>query len=350
MDSFTQKVRTFDAFPKVDSQHSVRSQRGGFSTLLTVFCGLLILWVEVGGYVGGYIERQFVVDEDVKSSLTINLDMLVAMPCEFLHTNVVDVTKDLYLAGEELNFEGFKFYVPEVFKLNDANNEHDFSKLDMAMQESMRAEFRLTGQRTNEGAPACHIFGSIPVNQVKGQFHITAKGFGYNDRLHVPIQALNFSHVIQEFSYGDFYPFVDNPLDATAKVTTENMQAYKYHSRVVPTKYEQMGLIIDMNQYSLTENHGVLELDPQGRPTGAPGIYFKYDFEPIKLVIRERRLSFLQFVLRLATILGGLLIVAGHLYRLYERLLSVVFGKKFVEKDTEKKEGGLLDKEYSKKE
>ena len=43
------------------------------------------------------------------------------------------------------------------------------------MQESLRAEFRSEGARVNEGAPACHIFGSIPVNQVRGDFRITGK-------------------------------------------------------------------------------------------------------------------------------------------------------------------------------
>ena len=61
-------------------------------------------------------------------------------------------------------------------------------------------------------------FGSIPVNQVRGDFRITGKGFGYRDRLHVPFESLNFSHVIQEFSFGEFYPYLNNPLDATGRL------------------------------------------------------------------------------------------------------------------------------------
>ena len=73
------KVKTFDAFPKVDPQHQVRSQRGGLSTLLTYFCGLLILWIELVGILG-YVDRQFTVDDQIRSALTINVDMIVAMP------------------------------------------------------------------------------------------------------------------------------------------------------------------------------------------------------------------------------------------------------------------------------
>lgn len=349
--SFAKRVQTFDAFPKVNSQHTLRSERGGLSTLMTMFCGLFFIWIEIGGFIGGYVDKQFVVDRVIKSNLTINVDMIVAMPCEFLHTNVIDITHDRYLAGETLNFEGISFFIPTGFSINNPNDRHDTPDLEEVMQESLKAEFRVQGLRKNEGAPACHIFGSIPVNQVRGHFHITAKGFGYRDRLHVSVEALNFSHVIQEFSFGDFYPFLNNPLDATGKVSDQKLQKYTYFAKVVPTLYEKLGLEIDTNQYSLTESHSVLKTHPiTTQPMGVPGIFFHYDFEPIKLHIAEKRIPFLQFIAKLGTILGGLLIAAGYLYRLYEKLLLILFGKKYVDKDREKKQGGLLDSEMDVKE
>ncbi|KAI5966979.1 uncharacterized protein KGF55_000388 [Candida pseudojiufengensis] len=344
MDSFSNRVKTFDAFPKVDPQHQVRSQRGGFSTILTYFFGLLILWIEVGGFIGGYIDRQFIVDDVIRSDLTINLDMMVAMPCEYLHTNVEDITRDRFLAGETLNFEGVNFFIPQGFKINNPNDFHESPDLDQVMQESLRAEFRSSGQRVNQGAPACHIFGQIPVNQVKGDFRITAKGFGYMDRSQVPIEAFNFSHVIQEFSFGEFFPFLNNPLDATGKITEEHLQVYGYYAKVVPTIYEKLGLEVDTNQYSLTENHLVVQFDQiTKRAQGVPGIYFRYNFEPIKLMIREKRIPFLQFVAKLGVIGGGLLVAAGYLFKLYEKLLLILFGKKYVDKGKEKKEAGLIN-------
>jgi len=349
MDGFAKKVRTFDAFPKVDEQHTVSSLRGGLSTILTWLCGLLILWVEVGGYLGGYVDHQFSVDDEVRSDTAINIDILVAMPCEFIHTNVQDITKDRYLAGETLNFVGMSFFTPEHFRINNPNDQHETPDLDEVMQESLKAMFAIAGERVDEKAPACHIFGSIPVNQVKGDFHITAKGYGYRDRLHVPFEALNFSHVIQELSFGEFYPMIRNPLDNSGKVVDDKLVAFKYYAKVVPTKYERLGVVVDTNQFSLTENILTFERSANGRPSGIPGIYFKYDFEPIKLSIKENRLSFWQFVSRLATIIGGLLVLAGYLYRLYERLLMILFAKKYVEKDTEKKTGGILDNEIKPK-
>ncbi|KAG7194121.1 uncharacterized protein KQ657_004829 [Scheffersomyces spartinae] len=334
-------VRTFDAFPKINSQHSVRSTRGGLSTILTTFMGLLIFWVEVGGYIGGYIDHQFTLDNSIKQDIAINIDMMIAMPCEFLHTNVLDITDDRFLAGELLNFEGTNFFVPSTFNI-DSEKEVVNVELNQVFAENMRAEYQVQGSRLNEGAPACHIFGSIPVNHVNGDFHITAKGYGYQDRNHVDLQSLNFSHVIAEFSYGEFFPFMNNPLDFTGRITNDHLQSYKYYTKIVPTHYEKLGLEVDTHQYALTEQHVTYKARE-----GIPGIFFKYDFEPIKLIIKEQRMSFIQFVARIGTILAGIMIVAGYFYRLYDRLLTILFGKRYASKDDEKKQGGILDsKQY----
>ncbi|EGV60967.1 hypothetical protein PSN45_002302 [Yamadazyma tenuis] len=345
MDGFATRVRTFDAFPKVDSEHTVRSLRGALSTIATYFFALVILWVEVGGFLGGYVDHQFVVDDQIRTNLSINIDMTVTMPCELIHTNVVDITDDRFLAAELLNFEGVHFFAPpQFFRINSQNKEYETPDLDHVMRENIRAEFYISGQKINQvaGAPACHIFGTIPVNHVQGEFHITAKGVGYQDSLHTPWERMNFSHVIQEFSFGTFYPMIDNPLDMSGKITHESLQSYKYYSNVVPTLYERLGIVVDTNQYSISEQHLVIRKDSNGRIYSPPGIFFKYEFEPIKLTIVEKRLPFIQFVARLGTILGGLLILAGYVFRMYERLLRLLFGRKYTERDTEKKDGGLL--------
>lgn len=337
MDAFTTKVRTFDAFPKVDNEHTVRSVRGALSTIMTYFFGLVVLWIEVGGFLGGYVDHQFIVDDQVQTDLLINVDMIVAMPCKYIHTNVVDITDDRVLASERLNFQGSNFFVPPMFRVNSPIHDTETPELDHVLRENLRAEFNVEGQRFNDQeGTACHIFGSIPVNQVSGDFHITAKGIGYRDREITPMESLNFSHVIQEFSYGNFYPLIDNPLDFTAEVTEHRTQAYKYYTKVVPTRYQKLGIVMDTNQYSLTEQHQVFDPNQQGPARQVPGIYFRYEFEPIKLVIEEKRLPFIQFVAKLGTILGGLLIVASYVFKLYEKILTLLYGRKYVERETEK--------------
>lgn len=339
MDNFSSKVRVFDAFPKVSPEHSVRSSRGGLSSVFTILFGLFILWIQIGGFLGGYIDRQFSVNKKIELDLDINVDLMVAMPCDSLVTNVMDITNDNFLASEVLNFVGVDFIVPPYFNINNQNDHHKTQNLDQAMEGSLRAEYAVKGKRFNTDAPACHIFGLIPVNHVKGEFFIAPKGAMYYLKNSVPLDEFNLSHSIYEFSFGEFYPFMDNPLDFTAKKTSEKAQVYNYYAKVVPTLYEKIGLEIDTYQYSLTEIHH----KSRGRGYTPPGIFFTYSFEPIKLSIREKRISFFAFVSRIATILSGLFIAAGYLYRLYERVLLVLFGKKFVDRNREKKEGGLLN-------
>lgn len=54
--------------------------------------------------------------------------------------------------------------------------------------------------------------------------------------------------------------------------------------QVVSTQYEDSsGRTLDTNQYSVTDMSRETE---HGR--GVPGIFFKYDIEPMKLMIQER--------------------------------------------------------------
>lgn len=56
------------------------------------------------------------------------------------------------------------------------------------------------------------------------------------------------------------------------------------------------------------------------------GIFFKYDVNPLKVIIREDEYTFLQLILRIFGCAGGLYIVTGIVfifaYILYESILS----------------------------
>ncbi|ODV94502.1 hypothetical protein PACTADRAFT_77084 [Pachysolen tannophilus NRRL Y-2460] len=309
--------------------------------LLRKYFVLQLVWIEVGGYIDGFVDHQFNVDSDIERNLFINLDMLVAMPCNFIHTNILDMTEDRTLASEVLNYEGAVFppRIPSNYIINDEVRDITTPEIDQVLQESLLADFSLNNLHVNEAAPACHIFGSIPVTKVKGDFHITGKGYGYRDRSFVPTDSLNFTHVINEFSFGAFYPYMVNPLDGTGKVTKEYLQSYQYFLSVVPTLYKKLGVLIETNQYAMTQQARVYEFNK-----GVPGIFFKYDFEPIQMRIEEKRIPFLQFIVRLITICGGIMVIASYSFRLTEKLIILIFGKKYAELGQERP-SPLLDKD-----
>lgn len=47
-----------------------------------------------------------------------------------------------------------------------------------------------------------------------------------------------------------------------------------------------------------------------------PGIFFKYDIEPILLIVAEQRNSFVGLVVRLVNVVSGVLVTGGWLFQL----------------------------------
>jgi hypothetical protein len=86
---------------------------------------------------------------------------------------------------------------------------------------------------------ACRIYGMMEIHKCNGDFHITARGHGYQQfggehldhaspfphkhwRWVLMDVEINFTHIIDEFSFGEYYPKIDNPLDFTSAQTDES--------------------------------------------------------------------------------------------------------------------------------
>ncbi|KAK9471459.1 endoplasmic reticulum vesicle transporter-domain-containing protein [Dipodascopsis tothii] len=317
MENFASSVRTFDAFPKVSATYTRRSDSGGVATiLLSIFC-VFFLWVELGSYISGTTEHQFSVADTVGWDLQVNLDMTVAMPCNTLHVNAQDASGDRMLAAEVLQMEGTTFDSDGAHELSIESRENADDDVDAVFRRARVArKFKATRKARADG-PACRIYGSFKVNKVQGDLHITAKGYGYFDGSagHLPQSALNFSHVISELSFGEYYPRLENPLDGVAALTNENLFRHQYYLSVIPTTYTSHSSRrqIVTNQYAVTEQPRLLS-----HITRPPGIFFKYDIEPISVSIRETRMPFVQFLLRLVNVMGGLVVCTGWAYPLVE--------------------------------
>ena len=79
---------------------------------------------------------------------------------------------------------------------------------------------------------------------------------------------------------------------------------------VVPTVYS-MGGSRSPSKLLFTNQYAVTEQSTEVSERTIPGIFFKYDIEPILLSIEESRDSFLVFLIKVINILSGAL-VAGH--------------------------------------
>ena len=125
---------------------------------------------------------------------------------------------------------------------------------------------------------------------------------------------MNMSHVITEFSFGKHFPEMTQPLDNSFEVTQDSASllplesfrfadvpaefvAYQYYLRVVPTTYvAPRSRPLQTNQYSVT--HYERQLKPH---LGVPGIFFKFDVEPVRLTLIQRTTTFAQFFIRCVT-------------------------------------------------
>lgn len=115
------------------------------------------------------------------------------------------------------------------------------------------------------------------------------------------------SHIIQEFSFGSYYPDITQPLDYSFESTEKPFVAFQYFVTVVPTAYiAPRSSPLHTYQYSVT--HYVKEIE---HARGTPGIFFKYDIDPVALEIHQRTTTLTQFLVRIVGVIGGVWVCFG---------------------------------------
>lgn len=70
-----------DAFPKIPSTYKARSESRGIMTLFVAFLAFMLVVNDIGEYIWGWPDFEFSVDDSSSKYLSINIDMVVAMPC-----------------------------------------------------------------------------------------------------------------------------------------------------------------------------------------------------------------------------------------------------------------------------
>ncbi|CAG2122828.1 unnamed protein product, partial [Medioppia subpectinata] len=76
---------------------------------------------------------------------------------------------------------------------------------------------------------ACRLYGTLTVNKVSGNFHITVGKHLPMPLGHAHISLFtseteyNFSHRIERFSFGEYVPSIINPLEGEEKITQSNI-------------------------------------------------------------------------------------------------------------------------------
>ena len=79
---------------------------------------------------------------------------------------------------------------------------------------------------------------------------------------------------------------------------------FQYYLDIVSTKVRTRWMHSDTFQFSVSELSR--QIDHSSGSHGMPGIFFKYDFSPVCVIINEHKISFGKFLLRLCAIIGGI--------------------------------------------
>ncbi|KAF2774343.1 DUF1692-domain-containing protein [Teratosphaeria nubilosa] len=359
-------VQAFDYFGKTKPSYTERTQTGGVLTILLMAASLWLASTEVVRWWAGTTTHEYAVEQGIGHDLQINLDVIVRMRCEDLHVNVQDASGDRILASEALRKDNTVWNLwtgPKVAQQLMKLQRDDMKKHGEYEEEDVhdylgaaRRRGKKFGKtpRVPKGrvADSCRVYGSLHGNKVQGDFHITARGHGYMEfGQHLDHSNFNFSHVIHELSFGPYYPTLSNPLDDTFALTpTEDDKFYKfqYYVSVVPTIYTidapalralpathhespnsgSDGLsqhpkgvsrkTVFTNQYAVTEqSHPVPE-------NYVPGIFVKYDIEPIMLMIAEEWASLPNLGIRIVNVISGVLVAGGWAYQLSEWVKGIL--------------------------
>ncbi|KAF8177098.1 endoplasmic reticulum vesicle transporter-domain-containing protein [Mycena galopus ATCC 62051] len=149
--------------------------------------------------------------------------------------------------------------------------------------------------------------------------HMTL-GHGYSSHEQVDHKLMNLSHIITEFSFGPYFPDITQPLDNSLEVTHERFVAHQYFLHVVPTTYiAPRSAPLHTNQYSVTHYTRVLS-----QHSGTPGIFFKFDLDPMSLTIHQRTSTFLQLIIRCVGVIGGVFVCMGYALKVTTAAVSAL--------------------------
>lgn len=212
--------RSPPAKAKAKPQYVTQTSGGGKWTVAMMFVSVLLLISEFGRWWAGHETHTFVVEKGLGHSLQVNIDIVVKMKCSELHLNVQDAAGDRILAGimlkeDQTNWQQWvdakgvhqlgkdahgRVVTGEEYHEEGFGQEHvhDIVILGGKRRPKFAKTPRLKGGPS--GGDSCRVFGSLEVNKVQGDFHITARGHGYPEfGQHLDHTGLSFPLLLPSF-------------------------------------------------------------------------------------------------------------------------------------------------------
>lgn len=165
----------------------------------------------------------------------------------------------------------------------------------------------------------CRIHGYLDVDKSAGHVHFApGRSFQHahlivHDLFSFTVQEFNVSHVINDLSFGEKFPDMQNPLAGVVRAVGKEGESgmFQYYTKIVPTDYQRGadGPVLETNQYSVTEHFQRVNMR-SGRQL--PGVYIYYDLSPLRVrFVDGDNGGFSHFLTNVCAIVGGVFTVMG---------------------------------------
>uniref|UniRef100_A0A0E0HG64 Endoplasmic reticulum vesicle transporter C-terminal domain-containing protein n=1 Tax=Oryza nivara TaxID=4536 RepID=A0A0E0HG64_ORYNI len=321
MEGFLQKLKGLDAYPKVNEDFYKRTLSGGVVTVVASVVMLLLFVSETRSYFYSATETKLVVDTSRGERLRVNFDVTFpSVPCTLLSVDTMDISGEQHhdirhdiekrrldahgnvIEARKEGIGGAKIESPlqkhggrlskgeeycgtcygaeesdeqccnSCEEVREAYKKKGWALTNPDLIDQCTREDFVERVKTQQGE-GCNVHGFLDVSKVAGNLHFApGKGF-YESNINVP-----------------------------------ELSALEHGFNVVPTIYTDLrGRKIHSNQFSVTEHFR----DGNIRPKPQPGVFFFYDFSPIKVIFTEENSSLLHYLTNLCAIVGGVFTVSG---------------------------------------
>uniref|UniRef100_A0A8C3J8P5 Endoplasmic reticulum-Golgi intermediate compartment protein n=1 Tax=Calidris pygmaea TaxID=425635 RepID=A0A8C3J8P5_9CHAR len=270
-------MKELDAFPKVPESYVETSVSGGTVSLIAFTTIAFLTVMEFTVYRDTWMKYEYEVDKDFTSKLRINIDITVAMRCQYVGADVLDLAETMVASADGLIYEPVVFDLSpqqkewqRMLQLIQSRLQEEHSLQDVIFKSAFKsASTALPPREDNslQSPDACRIHGHLYVNKVAGNFHITVGKAIPHPRGHAHLAALvshesyNFSHRIDHLSFGELIPGIINPLDGTEKIASDHNQMFQYFITIVPTKLHTYKISAETHQFSVTEREFYMALE-----------------------------------------------------------------------------------------
>ncbi|KAJ8683002.1 hypothetical protein QAD02_018794 [Eretmocerus hayati] len=333
-------VRVLDAFPKIPDDYKNKSAVGGTFSLASIIIIVYLTYAETVYFLDSKLRFKFEPDTDYDSQLQMNVDITVAMPCDSIGADVLDSTSKNLLTMDTLHEEDTWWELDqdqrthfEALKHMNYYFREEYHAIHELLWKSNQLTFASSDMPQRSHLPkyppdACRIHGSLNINKVAGNFHVTSGKSLTLPQGHIHISAFmsdrdyNFTHRINKFSFGKSSPGIIHPLEGDEKITSESMMLFQYFIEVVSTDIDILLHKSKTFQYSVKEHQRPIDHDKGSH--GVPGIFFKYDTSALKIKVIQERDSIGQFLVKLCATVGCIFVTNGLLNSLVQSLWYLV--------------------------